>query len=117
MTETDTPETFRTDPEFSAAPWRPVPTLWDQALEAARDDPDERAFIALLASLPDCFVAAWDDDTTWASTVVTVALDGDTARYRTGDVLTIARRAGWRLADVTWERDRLEFEPRGEDNA
>lgn len=107
-TQTQTEAPIPTDPEFRAAPWRPVPSLWEQALEAARDDPDLQALTNLLYSLPGVYVYVDGEDERWRETTIFVSVDGP-ARSNTDDVLRICRRAGWELRDVTWERERLEF--------
>ncbi|WP_337653253.1 hypothetical protein [Halomontanus rarus] len=102
-------EHIPTDPEFRQAPWRPVPSRIEQALEAARDDPSECEFINMLCSLEVGFVDVSGRDEDWRPTSVSVS---GVASARTGDVVTIARRAGWELTGVTFERERLTFEPR-----
>ncbi len=97
---------IQTDPEFRQAPWRPVPSRIEQALEAARDDPSECEFITMLCSLECGYVDVNGQNESWRPTCVMIS---HVPSSRTGDVIRIARRAGWELEDVTFERDRLEF--------
>ena len=110
-TDTDDPTVYETDPDFRAAPWRPVPSDLEQAKEAARDDPTLEEFVGLLLAIPDVGVGVWYDDEPWCETMVMVSHIDSTY---VSDALTIARRAGWELEGVTFERDRLEFVRRGE---
>lgn len=96
------------EPAFRATPWRRTPSLWQQALEAAHDGPTLRELASMLYSLSGLYVDIWHEDDPYFETVVTVdCCDG--AENRVDDVLTLMRRAGWELEDVTWERQRLAF--------
>ena len=108
---------IRTSPEFRLPRWRSTPTLFEQALEAARDDPDQDEFVRLLARLPGVEIVTVEDheDRPWLPPQITVSCSG-LPDSRTNDVLTIARRAGWDVADLTWERHLIHLEPAGVDS-
>lgn len=111
-TETDDPTVYETDPEARLYRWKRTPSQIEQALEAARDVTTTREFVNILCSL-GFSVQIHGDEKPWFPTTAWVVGVPD---GRVSDVITIARRAGWTLEDVTWELERLEFRKRGENS-
>lgn len=105
MTDDDGGGVFETGIEFRATPWRPAPNTWEQALEAARDDPTLQEFANMLCSL-DGYVDVIGEDEGFRETVVMIE---GVPSNRTSDLLTIGRRAGWQVDSITWERNRVSF--------
>jgi hypothetical protein len=88
-----------------------LPNAYEQAKEAALDGPTLRELTNMLYDLScsvGCLVDGEDED--WRPTRITVEFDRDDYGRGTDDVLTIMRRAGYRLESVTFGRPQLHFE-------
>lgn len=109
MTNNDTKDGANpVDQRLTARP----PTAYEQAKEAAFDDPTRQELTNMLYDLPSvvgCMVDGEDED--WRPTRIIIEYRrGDYGRD-TDDLLTIMRRAGWQLQAVTFGRPQLHFEP------
>lgn len=78
------------------------PNVYEQAKEAAHDDPSRTDLTNMVYDLPcvhEVLVDGEDED--WRPTTITVGFSDDAGRG-TGDVATIMQRAGWQLDGVTF---------------
>ena len=111
-THTDTTDVYPTEPDTKLFSWKPAPTKLEQALEAANDDPTMQEFVNMLCLLDGLFVHVDGRDEDWRPTEVMVECVDKTWQCdrATNDLLTLARRAGWRLESVSFgTRKRLTF--------
>ena len=116
VNSTDT-RVYRTEPETKLYPWKRTPSKIEQALEAANDDPTMQEFVNMLCSLDGISVLVDGDDEDWRPTEVMVEIHDKTMQCdrATRDLLTIARRAGWKVHSVSFGvRKRLTFVPTDE---
>jgi len=95
--------------------WKPAPSELEQALEAANDDSTRRELVNMLCSLEGLFVHVDGTDEQWRPTTIELECLDKTWQCdaATRDLLTLMRRAGWRLESVSFgTRKRLSFRER-----
>lgn len=108
---------YPTEPDTKLYAWKPAPSKIEQALEASNDDPTRQELVNMLCSIGGISVLVDGDDEDWRQTEIIVecidrTMQSDSA---TKDLLTICRRAGWKLDSVTFgSRKRLTFVRSGE---
>jgi len=107
-------DVYRVDPAHRQTPWRPTPSILEQALEAANDDPALTELTGMLLDLPMVWGVTVDgDDERWRPTAIAVRLEDDHGTG-TGAVIRLMRRAGWEPTSVCFSRNRLTFEAIGD---
>lgn len=109
---TDDRSVYPTEPETKLFSWKPAPSTLEQALEAANDDPTRRELTNMLCSLGGLHIHVDGTNDEWRPTTIEIeCLDKTWQSDRaTGDLLTLMRRAGWRLESVCFgARKRLSF--------
>ena len=91
-----------------------APNIYQQAREAARDDPTMTELLNMLHDLPHVFGVGVDgDDEDWRPTIVRINFDDEMGRG-TSQVLDIMHIAGWRPAGVCFTaRNRITFKRSG----
>ncbi|PCR88646.1 hypothetical protein [Natrinema ejinorense] len=114
MTESDDRPVYPLEPTTKLFTWKPAPSKLEQALEAANDDPTMQELVNMLCSLEGLFVHVDGADEGWRPTTIEIECLEETwqSHTATNDLLTLMRRAGWRLEGVTFgARKRLTFAP------
>lgn len=90
------------------------PNPYEQAKEAARDDPSQTELANMVCGLPGvCELLVDGDEEDWRPTTITVGFTDDAGRETT-DVTSIMTRAGWRVEGATFAPyNRLRYVERG----
>lgn len=103
---------YPTDPDTKLFTWKAAPSNLEQALEAANDDPTRQELVNMLCSLGGLYTHVDGTDEDWRPTTIAVECIDKTwqSDRATGDLLSLMRRAGWRLESVSFGvRKRLSF--------
>jgi len=109
--ESDDRSVYRVEPAHRQTPWRPTPSILEQALEAAHDEPTLTELTGMLLDLPMVWGVTADGDgdgERWRPATIMVNLEDDHGTG-TGDVIRLMRRAGWEPTSVCFSRNRLTF--------
>ncbi|PGF14244.1 hypothetical protein CP556_24885 [Natrinema sp. CBA1119] len=112
MTSRSDRSVHQTDPDTKLFFWKPAPSTLEQALEAANDDPTRQELVNMLCSLGGLHVHVDGTDEDWRPTTIDIGCVDPTWQCdtATNDLLTLMRRAGWRLESVSFgARKRLTF--------